>query len=137
MRWPDIKGTLTSGVYNIKRTNKQRFTMADHGDMYLADIAAYNAAVQATAGGKPLVIDFTATWCPPCQRIGPIYQAKVADYPELVLKKVDVDANSEAAQAAGIQCMPTFKVYKNGAEFEKMEGASDQGLVDLLNRAKA
>ena len=106
-------------------------------DMMLADKAAFDAAVAATAGGKPLVIDFTATWCPPCQRIGPVYASKVAEYPELVLKKVDVDANAEAAQAAGIQCMPTFKVYKNGAEVEKMEGASDQGLVDLLNRAKA
>ena len=52
------------------------------------------------------------------------------------MKKLDVDANSEAAQAAGIQAMPTFKVYKNGAEVETMRGASDQGLIDLLNRAK-
>ena len=99
----------------------------------LADLEAFNAAVQATSGGKPLVIDFTASWCPPCQRIGPIYVAKVADYPEIVMKKVDVDANQAAAQAAGVQCMPTFKVYKNGAEVEKMEGASDQGLIDLLD----
>ena len=106
-------------------------------DMMLADKAAFDAAIAATNGGKPLVIDFTATWCPPCQRIGPVYAGKVAEYPELVLKKVDVDANAEAAQAAGVQCMPTFKVYKNGAEVEKMEGASDQGLIDLLNRAKA
>ena len=104
----------------------------------LATKADFDAAIEATKnGGKPLVIDFTATWCPPCQRIGPVYVAKMAEYPELVMMKVDVDANSEAAQAAGIQCMPTFKVYKNGAEAEKMEGASDQGLTDLLNRAKA
>ena len=110
----------------------------DHGDMMLATKADYEAAIAATAnGGKPLVIDFTATWCPPCKRIGPIFVGHVANYPELVLKKLDVDANAEGAQAAGIQCMPTFKVYKNGAEAEKMEGASDQGLVDLLNRAKA
>ena len=107
-------------------------------DMYLATLADYNAAIAATQnGGKPLVIDFTATWCPPCKRIGPIYESKVSEYPELVLKKLDVDANAEGAAAAGIQCMPTFKVYKNGAEAEKMEGASDQGLVELLNRAKA
>ena len=98
--------------------------MAD--DMMLADKAAFDAAVAATAGGKPLIIDFTATWCPPCQRIGPVFAAKAAENAnEVVMKKVDVDANSEAAQAAGINCMPTFKVYKNGAEVEKMEGASD------------
>ena len=98
----------------------------DHGNIYLATKADYEAAIAATSnGGKPLVIDFTATWCPPCKRIGPIFEGHVAGYPELVLKKLDVDANAEGAQAAGIQCMPTFKVYKNGAEAEKMEGASD------------
>ncbi len=35
------------------------------------------------------------------------------------MKKVDVDANAEASQAAGINCMPTFKVYKNGEEVFK------------------
>ena len=107
-------------------------------DMYLATKADFDAAIAATAnGGKPLVIDFTATWCPPCKRIGPIYEGHVANYPELVLKKLDVDANAEGAQAAGIQAMPTFKVYKDGAEVNAMRGASDQGLIELLDQAKA
>ena len=107
-------------------------------DMYLATKADFDAAIAATAnGGKPPVIDFTATWCPPCKRIGPIYEGHVANYPELVLKKLDVDANAEGAQAAGIQAMPTFKVYKDGAEVNSMRGASDQGLIELLDQAKA
>ena len=53
------------------------------------------------------------------------------------MKRIDVDNNSEAALAADIECMPTFKVYKNGAEVEKIEGASEQSLVELLGRAQA
>merc|ERR1711971_130529 len=116
-------------ISNTQKNSKS--TMAD--SMYITTLDEFNSL---KAGDKPLVIDFTATWCPPCKRIGPIYEGHVANYPELVMKKVDVDANSEAAQAAGIQAMPTFKVYKNGAEVETMRGASDQGLIDLLNRAK-
>ena len=106
-------------------------------DLYLADKAAFDAAVADTSE-RPLLVDFTASWCPPCQRIAPIFERLAGENAgSVTLKKVDVDNNAEAAQAAGIQCMPTFKVYKNGAEVEKMEGASEQGLNDLIARAKA
>ena len=95
-------------------------------DLYLADKAAFDGAVAATSGGNPLIVDFTASWCPPCQRIAPIFERMATENAgSVTMKKVDVDNNSEAAQAAGIQCMPTFKVYKNGAELTKMEGASE------------
>ena len=46
--------------------------------------------------------------------IGPKYEAKVAEYTDLVMKKVDVDANSDAALDAEIQAMPNYMVWKNG-----------------------
>ena len=65
---------------------------------YLADRAAYDAAIEATKnGGKPLIIDFTATWCPPCQMIGPKFEAMAGEDDGMVFRKVDVDANSDAA----------------------------------------
>ena len=111
--------------------------MADHSDMMISTKAEFDSLVAATVGGKPLVIDFTATWCPPCQSIGPVYVGHVAGYPELVLKKCDVDANRETSEFAKVRCMPTFKVYKNGDCAETMEGANPAGLIELLNRAKA
>ena len=50
-------------------------------------------------------------------------------FPELVLKKLDGDANEGGVEAANIKCYPTFKVYKNGKEVEKMEGADEKGLM--------
>ena len=108
------------------------------GDLYLATKADFDAAIEATKnGGKPLVIDFTASWCPPCQMIGPKYEAKVAEYTDLVMKKVDVDNNADAARDAGIQAMPTFMVWKNGEKVDTMRGANEAGLYELLDRAKA
>ena len=106
-------------------------------DMYLADKAAYDKAV-AESADKLLVIDFTATWCPPCKAIAPKYEAMAAEFTDVTLKKVDVDANAEAAQAAGIQCMPTFKFYKGGKEIEgsKVEGASEAKIRDGIANHK-
>ena len=65
---------------------------------YLATKADFDKCL-ADAGDKVVAIDFTATWCPPCKMIGPKFEAMVADYPNCVLKKVDVDANAETDPA--------------------------------------
>ena len=105
---------------------------------YVNDLAQFNELVAATAnGGKPLIIDFTATWCPPCQRIGPIFEAKATSEPDVVFMKVDVDQARDVAQHCGIQAMPTFKLYKNGAEADMKRGGSEQHIVDLVAAAKA
>ena len=104
--------------------------------MMLATKADFDAAIAATSGGPALIIDFTAAWCPPCKMIGPIFVQLAGENTSLTMKKVDVDANGEAAQAAGIQAMPTFKVYKDGAEVEQMQGASKDGLEALVAKYK-
>ena len=92
---------------------------------YIKNLAEFDAAKAATSD-KAMIIDFTATWCPPCQRIGPIFAQIAAERADdITFFKIDVDAAADASQAAGIKCMPTFKVYKGGAEVGKLEGASE------------
>ena len=96
---------------------------------YLATKAEFDQCL-ADAGDKTVCIDFTATWCPPCKMIGPKFEAMEAEFPNVVCVKVDVDANSETSQHAGISCMPTFQFWKNGKQVEadKIEGASEADL---------
>ena len=100
---------------------------------YLADKKAFDDAIAASTD-KLLVIDFTATWCPPCKMIAPKFEEMAGENTDVTFKKIDVDANSEAAQAAGIQCMPTFKFYKGGAEITdaKVEGASEAKIRESI-----
>jgi thiol-disulfide isomerase/thioredoxin len=61
-----------------------------------------------------IVFYYTATWCPPCKAIAPVYEKLSEKYPNLVFTKVDVDQLPEAAAAASIRGVPTFIFKHNG-----------------------
>ena len=72
-------------------------------ELYLATKQEFDEAIaNTTSSGKALIVDFTASWCPPCQMIGPVFERLAGEHPELTFKKVDVDNNREAAQSAQI-----------------------------------
>lgn len=71
--------------------------------------------------GKTVVVDFTATWCGPCQRIAPTYAALEQEFRHVIFIKVDVDENQETARHCSIKAMPTFKVFREGKEAETMQ----------------
>lgn len=64
--------------------------------------------------------------------IAPIFEQLAIEFPWADFVKVDVDANQETAQACGITAMPSFKVYRNGAEIGAMRGANPDGLRQLV-----
>ena len=92
---------------------------------------------EALKSEKLVVVDFTATWCPPCQMIGPKFVAlaeELGDSADLV--KVDVDENAETSEACGISCMPTFQFYKGGAKVHELQGADFEGLKAKIAELK-
>merc|ERR1711990_1298405 len=105
---------------------------------YVETLEAYNATIREK---KRVVVDFTASWCGPCQYIAPVFEELAKKHADVTFIKVDVDENEEAAASAGISCMPTFQFHLDGVRVAEMQGADkdqlEQNVTSLINMTKA
>jgi len=95
---------------------------------FLNTLDEFNATINK-GDGKLVVVDFTATWCPPCQMIKPKFQELSEKETDVVFVAVDVDENDGTAAECGISCMPTFIFFKNGKQVHKIEGADLNSII--------
>ena len=85
-----------------------------------------------------VLIDFWATWCPPCRRFGPIFE-KVSDQnPDAVFAKVDTDDQPELQAMYGVSSLPTLVVYRDGIPVFGQPGAlPEPALQDIISQVRA
>jgi len=88
----------------------------------------------ASAGTKLVAVDFTASWCGPCKRISPFFDELSSKYTNAVFLKVDVDQCQETAAAHGVNAMPTFLLFRNKIKIDKMQGADNKALEELIKK---
>ena len=83
--------------------------------------------------GKPVLVDFNATWCGPCRMLKPTLEAVAAERPDVEIVGVDVDENMDLAQEYEVYSIPCLVLFKDGAEADRSVGLlPKEALLDFL-----
>lgn len=81
----------------------------------------------------PVLVDFWATWCGPCQMLAPTVSAVAEKYAGKVkVCKVDIDENIPLAEKYGIEVIPTLIVFEKGAEKTRNVGLMTQSEIEKM-----
>ncbi|XP_035707253.1 monothiol glutaredoxin-4 isoform X2 [Folsomia candida] len=90
--------------------------------------------VLTKAADKLVIVDFTAKWCGPCQKIAPIYEELSNKYRNSIFLKVDVDDTQEIAMANNVSAMPTFIFLRQKKELDRVRGADPDALEQRIKK---
>jgi thioredoxin 1 len=86
---------------------------------------------------KPVLVDFTATWCAPCRIVSPLVEQLAGEYEgRAKVAKLDVDYGPEIARRYAIRGIPTLMVFKGGEAVNKMVGAAPKArIAEMIDQA--
>ncbi|MBD5341245.1 MAG: thioredoxin [Bacteroides sp.] len=80
-------------------------------------------AKEAIESGKVVVIDFWATWCGPCMKLGPVVEELAEKYADkAVIGKLNIDENDEVVAENSIRSIPTVLYFKDGKVADRSVG---------------
>ena len=80
-------------------------------------------AAEVLESGTPVLVDFTAAWCPPCRVMKPVLAELARERDDVGIVALDVDADQRTAAEYGVLSMPTFILFKDGREVQRLVGA--------------
>ena len=91
---------------------------------------------EVLASGKPVVIDFWATWCGPCRVLGPTVEEVAEEYADkAIVAKCNVDDCEDISMKYGIRNIPTLVYIKNGEVVDRTVGVvSKQDIVSRIEK---
>ncbi len=90
-----------------------------------------NFEAEVLNADKPVVVDFYADWCGPCQMMGPILEEISKENSNIKICKVNVDNEQALAEKYGIMSIPAFILFNEGKVQKQTVGAMSKS--DFLN----
>ncbi len=104
------------------------------GTSIVVDGSTFAAEVVQASHQKPVLIDFFATWCGPCQMLKPMLEKLVQEY-DFILAKVDIDQNPDLATRYGVEGVPDVRVALQGRVYKGFVGViPEHQLHDLMEK---
>lgn len=94
---------------------------------------------EETIQGEGIVLlDFWASWCGPCKRFAPIFEASSEKHPDVTFGKVNTEEQQALAGRFGIRSIPTTVFYRDGIPVHMQPGLlPPEGLEDLIGQIEA
>ena len=100
--------------------------------MAVIEITKENFESKVLNEKKPVLLDFFAVWCGPCQMLSPIVDEIGEEKSDIVVGKINVDDQPELANAFGVSSIPTLVVMKDGKEAARSVGLRSKEQVLAL-----
>ncbi|MGW3019891.1 thioredoxin family protein [Streptomyces longwoodensis] len=90
----------------------------------MTEVTDADFSAQVIDSELPVLVEFTAHWCPPCRQMGPVLKALAAEEGDrLKVVQLNVDANPTTTNHYKVLSMPTFMVFRAGEPVKAMVGA--------------
>lgn len=90
----------------------------------VTDVTDADFAADVIGADLPVLVEFTADWCPPCRQMAPVLKALASEEGDrLKVVQLDVDSNPETTNTYKVLSMPTFMVFRGGEPVKSMVGA--------------
>lgn len=91
--------------------------------MSVINIGNHNFQEEVLQSGKPVLLDFWASWCGPCRMVAPILEEIARERSDITVGKINVDEQPELARQFGVMSIPALVVMKEGRIANQAVGA--------------
>ena len=102
--------------------------------MAIVHVTSENYEKEVLQSDKPVLIDFWASWCGPCQMLGPVIEEVSEEVTDVKFVKVSTEEAPELAEKFSIMYIPTLVLMENGTVVNKSTGfLQKEQILELLN----